>query len=242
MLREIEAIDLVRKYSGRFTLRVSLKLETGPVYVLLGPNGSGKSTLLRVLSLLERPDSGMVVLRNGGQHLNPFSDIRLRRRIVLVGTHPVVFNTTVIDNVLYGLRLRGMNKTRAMERAEEALALVGLLDKKDHRAVLLSSGQKQRLCLARAIAIEPDVLFLDEPTVNLDPANTKIIEDAIRRFNQEGQRIVLFVTHNIFQARKLGRRIVFMNDGRVLEVGEKEEFFRQPKTLEAKKFIEGNIY
>ncbi|RME69263.1 MAG: phosphate ABC transporter ATP-binding protein [Nitrospirae bacterium] len=242
MVKEIEAKDVVRKYNKRFTLSVSLKLQAGLIYVLLGPNGSGKSTLLRILSLLERPDEGEVILRTDREHINPFSSIELRRKIVLVGTHPVVFNSSVLDNVTYGLRIRGIDKKEAINRAEKALEAVKLLELSRQKATTLSSGQKQRLCLARAIAIEPDVLFLDEPTVNLDPVNTKIIEETILQFNKCSDKIVLFVTHNIFQARALADKIIFMEGGRIYETGTREEFFTAPKTDKAREFVEGKIY
>ncbi len=243
LIKEIVARDIVRTFNSRFTLRCSIELESGQTHALLGPNGSGKSTLLRILSLLERPQQGEVVYRDENEdHINPFSDLALRRRVTLVNTRPVVFRESVLKNVTYGLRIRGIGRGKSMERAMEALRSVGLEHLKNQPAPLLSSGEKQRLSLARAIAIDPDVLMLDEPTVNLDPENTGIIEQAIMALHEKGQRLILFVTHNLFQARKLADKVFFIHNGRIIEQNSRERFFSSPETELARRFLRGEIY
>ncbi len=241
LIEEIRAIDIVKSFNSRFILKCNLTLSAGLIYVLIGPNGSGKSTLMRILSLIERPDAGTVIYKGQREYINPFSQIEVRRRVVLVSTRPVVFKESLIKNVLYGLHIRGINKGYAIEKAEEALNRVGLYGLRHEYAPGLSSGEKQRLSLARAIAIEPDVLMLDEPTVNLDPENTEIIERVILSMKRE-DRIVLFVTHNLFQAKKIAEYVIFIKDGMIKEHGIKDSFFKNPETIEARKFIKGEIY
>ncbi len=243
MIKEIIAKDILRSFDSRFSLRCSIGLQSGQTHALLGPNGSGKSTLLRVLSLLERPQQGELIYRDEQKnYLNPFSDLALRRRVTLVNTRPVVFRESVLKNVTYGLRIRGIGKKQCKERATMALRLVRLEHLKDQPAPLLSSGEKQRLSLARAIAIDPDVLMLDEPTVNLDPENTEIIEEAIKALHERGDRLILFVTHNLFQARKLADQVFFIHNGRIIEQNSRERFFSAPETELARRFLRGEIY
>ncbi|RMG05408.1 MAG: ATP-binding cassette domain-containing protein [Nitrospirae bacterium] len=242
MINRIECKDLQRSYNSRFSLRCSFSLKKGIIYTLMGPNGSGKSTLMRMLALLERPDDGTITFSNDERRVNPFTDIALRRRIVLVGTHPVVFRESVMANVLYGLKLRGVSRGEARRRAEEALGMVGLGKLSDEMATVLSSGERQRLSLARAIAISPDVLLLDEPTVNLDPENRSIIERVILSLSEQRDRIILLVTHDIFQAKRLSEEVLFMFDGEITEQTRGEEFFALPKTDPARRFLTGEIY
>lgn len=243
MIKEIQVKEITRRFNNRFTLSCSLSLKAGKTYVLMGPNGSGKSTLLKMIALIERPDSGDIIYNiSSDEALNPFSDIELRRRVVLVSTKPVVFKESVMRNVIYGLRIRGIGRKDAELRAEKALERVKLLNMKDQMATVLSSGEKQRMSLARAIAIDPDVLMLDEPTVNLDPENTRIIEESITGLHSKGDRIILFVTHNIFQAKKLADEVIFMYNGRVIEQGKKDDFFNLPRTEVARKYLKGEIY
>jgi len=241
LIEQIEARGIVKSFNERFRLECSLSLEAGCVHVLIGPNGSGKSTLMRILALIERPDSGTLIYRGKRQYVDPFSEIELRRRVVLVSTRPVVFRESVLENVLYGLRIRKVARAEALRKAEDALKRVGLYEMRNESATGLSSGEKQRLSLARAIAVEPDVLMLDEPTVNLDPENTEVIEQVIFSLKNP-QRIILFVTHNLFQARKIAENVIFIKDGRVLEQGLKERFFTRPLTGEASRFIRGELY
>lgn len=242
MINRIECKDIQRSYNNRFSLRCSLLLKKGRIYTLMGPNGSGKSSLMRILALLEKPDGGTIVFSNSERRVNPFSDIRLRRRIVLVSTHPVVFRESVMDNVLYGLKLRGVPGSEARRRAEEALDMVELGKLSDEMAPVLSSGEKQRLSLARAVAISPDVLLLDEPTVNLDPENRSIIEKVILSLNKQRDRIILLVTHDIFQAKRLSEEVLFMYDGEITEQTSGGEFFIRPRTEPARGFLTGEIY
>lgn len=205
-----------KSYNGNLVLNNSSYLfEKGRVYVLMGPNGCGKSTLLRIAALLENPDSGSVNYMEGDSVLQ--NDISLRRRITLVLPKIGIFNTTVLKNAAYGLRIRGFNKKELSDRASAALEAAGLIHKKNDNALTLSSGETQRLGLARAMVIKPDMLFLDEPTASIDIKNTALIEDIINRMKTEGSITVLMTTHDLNQAKRLTDRILVMYNGSLSE-------------------------
>jgi len=212
---ELEILHVCRSYNGNPILRdCSFAFASGRTYVLQGPNGSGKSTLFRALALLEKPDSGRVEYRDDGQILA--ADLELRRRITLVLPRTGIFNTTVFKNVAYGLKIRGISRAESEVRVNDALASVGLAHKKWHRAAELSSGETKRLGIARAMVINPEVLMLDEPSANIDPANTEIIESIILKMKQERSATILMITHDPVQAQRLGDDLLFMQDGKII--------------------------
>src|SRR3990172_8742795 len=167
----------------------SFSFEKSGTYVLMGPNGSGKSTFFRICALLEEPDAGEVRYFSGTEIVK--KDVQLRRRITLLLPRVGVFNTTVSKNVSYGLKIRGMRDPEIKEKVERSLEFVGLTHKKNQNALSLSSGETQRLGIARALVIEPEILFLDEPTTSVDPENTEIIEDILFKMKQEQKSIVV---------------------------------------------------
>lgn len=185
--------------------------EPGGVNVLIGPNGTGKSTFLRILALLETPDEGQVLFYNGPNRIP--QDIHLRRRITLVLPKVGVFNTTVFKNVVYGLRVRGMKGDEVRERARRGLDFVGLLPQKNQAALTLSSGETQRLGLARALVLEPEILFLDEPTASVDQKNTEIIENILLKLKQEGRSTIIMSTHDPDQTSRLADRVLKLSQG-----------------------------
>jgi tungstate transport system ATP-binding protein len=207
--------------------------------LLIGPNGSGKSTFLRICALLEDPDSGEVNFFSGDDIVK--KDIELRRKINLVLPKIGVFNTTVFKNVAYGLKIRGFKRMEIAERTNRVLEFVGLIQKKNLNALSLSSGETQRLGIARAMVIEPEILFLDEPTVSLDPHSTTIIEETITKIKEQNRMMIIMVTHNIFQAQRLADRVLFMYEGRIVDHGTNREFFEKPKHERAYKFITGQM-
>jgi tungstate transport system ATP-binding protein len=212
---ELEIVHVSRSYNGNPILRdCSCGFAGGRTYVLQGPNGSGKSTLFRTLALLEKPDSGRVEYRDGGRILT--AGLALRRRITLVLPSTGIFNTTVFKNVAYGLKIRGITGADREAQVNDALAAVGLEHKKWHRAAELSSGETKRLGIARAMVINPEILLLDEPSANIDPANTAIIESIILKMKQERQTTILMITHDPAQAQRLGDDLLFMQDGKIL--------------------------
>lgn len=243
MIERIKAQDIVRQFNSSFSLECSLEIQKGILYAIVGPNGSGKSTLLKIISLNERPDSGTVNYFNGEAPLpDPFNNLSLRRKTILVPARAAIFNETVHDNVAYGLRLRKVEKDGIRERVMQALHLVGLVGKRNERADHLSSGEAQRLALARALALGPEALFLDEPTASLDPDNAGIIDDIINARVKGSGKITVMVTHNLNQAKKLADFIIFMHKGKIVEMSEAGIFFAMPSTGPAKRFVSGEIY
>ncbi len=207
--------DIAKQYEGKPVLRrCSFTFERRGIHVLMGSNGSGKSTLLRIMALLEAPDSGAVLYRQPDRILA--QDLDLRRRITLVLSRTGVFNTTVFRNVAYGLKIRGIHSAYLEERVVKALGHVGLDGQRDQRALTLSSGETQRLGLARALVIEPDILFLDEPTASIDDENTAIIESIILGLKNEKRTMVVMTTHDKDQAERLADRLIMLKNG-VLE-------------------------
>lgn len=212
---ELEIAHLFKTYNGNPILQdCSFAFAGGQTHVLQGPNGSGKSTLFRLLALLERPDDGRVAYREGGRVLA--EDLSLRRRLTLVLPRTGIFNTTVFKNVAYGLQIRGVKSGEVETRVDAALSAVGLAHKSNQRALELSSGETKRLGMARALVIDPEVLLLDEPTANIDPANTEIIEAIILDLKRQDQATILMITHDPEQARRLGDNLLRLKNGRLL--------------------------
>ena len=210
-------INHIRKdYDGRAVLKdCSYAFGSSGAYVLMGPNGCGKSTLLRICSLLERPDGGDLLFQDSGAPL--VQNIALRRRMTLVLPRTGVFNTTVFNNVAYGLTIRNMQKHAIEDNVQKALAFVGLEHKKKQNARTLSSGETQRLGLARALAIGPEILFLDEPTASVDEENTAIIETIIANLKKDGRTLVIMTTHDRDQAERLADRVLIIERGSLRE-------------------------
>jgi len=206
-------ITHIRKdYDGRPVLKdCSYAFNGTGAYVLMGPNGCGKSTLLRICSLLEQPDGGDLLFQDDGAPL--VQDIALRRRMTLVLPRTGVFNTTVFNNAAYGLKVRGVPAASIEEQVAKALSFVGLEHKKKQNARTLSSGETQRLGLARALAIEPEILFLDEPTASVDQENTSIIESIIGNLKRDGRTLVIMTTHDRDQAERLADRVLIIERG-----------------------------
>ncbi|MBI3436464.1 MAG: ATP-binding cassette domain-containing protein [Proteobacteria bacterium] len=211
---------------------IDLALAPGAPSCLVGPNGAGKTTLIRIAMGLDRPTAGQVTW--GG---NAYTD---GRRQALVSQRPVMLRRSAAANVAYALAASGVARALRARRTCEMLARVGLSDLARRPARRLSGGEQQRLALARALAREPDILFLDEPTANLDPAATKAVEEIIRMAARSGVKIVL-ATHDLGQARRLAQEIVFLVRGRVAEHTSSEIFFTAPKSAEAAAFVRGDL-
>jgi tungstate transport system ATP-binding protein len=204
-----------KSYDGKPILRdCSFPFEKSGTYVLMGSNGCGKSTFLRICALLEEPDAGEVRYFSGTEIVK--KDVQLRRRITLLLPKVGVFNTIVSKNVAYGLKIRGIRDPEIKEKVERSLEFVGLTHKRNQNALSLSSGETQRLGIARALVIEPEILFLDEPTASVDPENTEIIENILLKMKQEQKSIVVITTHNMAQAERLADRLLMMKDGRIV--------------------------
>jgi tungstate transport system ATP-binding protein len=203
---------IAKTYEGRTILKdCSYAFDRNSTYVLMGRNGSGKSTLLRICALLEGADEGIVTYSENDGALQP--DIALRRRITLVLPRIGVFNTTVSRNVAYPLKVRGLSHGEIESRVNKTLAFVGLDRKKTQHARTLSSGETQRLGIARALVLEPEILFLDEPTASIDEENTRIIESIIKEMRKEGRAMVIMTTHDNAQAERIADRVLVLDHG-----------------------------
>jgi tungstate transport system ATP-binding protein len=212
--------------------RIALTLSSGAPTVLIGPNGSGKSTLLRAAMGLVAPSQGRISW-GGRQDVPP-----TRRAIVL--QRPAMLRRTVAGNIRYALRASGIARAEAKRRLGDLVALVGLEPLADRPARRLSGGELQRLALARALARDPEILLLDEPTASLDPAATKAIEDIIRAVSRRGIKVVM-ATHDLGEARRLAGEIILLHRGRAIETGAASSFFTKPQTSEARTFLAGEL-
>jgi tungstate transport system ATP-binding protein len=211
---------------------VSLTIGPGTPTVLIGPNGAGKTTLLRAAIGLIPLSCGRVTW--AGREVS----LPTRRAILL--QRPVMLRRSTAGNVRYALGTAGVPRGEHEQRLSDLLALVGLEGLQRRPARRLSGGEQQRLALARALARDPAVLFLDEPTASLDPYATKAIEDVVRTITARGVKVVMS-THDLGQAKRIGGGIVLLHRGRLVETGPAQEFFANPRTQEAKKFIAGEL-
>jgi len=206
----------------RIVADVTLKLGAGRT-AILGPNGAGKSTLLRLMHGLLKPSAGCIAWPQ------PLSQGMVFQR-------PLMLRSSALANIEYGLALRGHAPDERRRRAHEALARVGLPELAGRQAKRLSGGEQQRVALARVWALEPQVLFLDEPTASLDPLSSREVERIVGEIAATGTKIVM-TTHNLGQARRMADEVVFIEGGRVLEQTPANEFFREPRTAAAREFI-----
>ena len=215
---------------------VSFRLPAGRRTVVLGYNGAGKSLLLRLCHGLIAPTAGSIRWEGplGGQ-----ADVVAQAQ-AMVFQRPVLLRRSVWENLAYVLRLRGVRGAAADERIREALALCGIARLSRRMARTLSGGEQQKLALARAWLLKPEVLFLDEPTASLDPAATLEVESIIMDMHAAGATIV-FSTHDLAQARRLAEHVLFMHNGLLLEDAPADVFFRQPATVEGRAFLNGEL-
>jgi len=233
-LLPLELIDVSVEAGGkRLVDGINLRIEAGSRTVVLGPNGAGKSILLRVCHGLLQPTAGQV-------RFNAPDTVDGRRRHAMVFQRPVTLRRSVLANVTYGLSLAGMPRVERLQTALRALEQVGLAPLADRPARVLSGGEQQRLAIARAWALKPELLLLDEPTANLDPAAAQSIESAIQAMHEAGTKIVM-VTHNLGQAHRLGDEVIFLAGGRMVERAPVTTFLRSPASAEARAFIQGEI-
>jgi tungstate transport system ATP-binding protein len=211
--------------------QVSLEITEGLRTVILGPNGAGKSVLMRLCHGLLEPTAGTIAWRGA---------MGVRNRQAMVFQRPVMLRRSALANVAYGLELAGHSRHESTLRARDVIEAVGLAAVAERPARVLSGGEQQRLALARAWALGPEVLFLDEPTANLDPGAARDVETLIGQIRAGGTKIVM-TTHNLGQARRLGDEILFLSQGRLVERSPVDRFFTKPASAEAEAFIRGEL-
>ncbi len=212
---------------------ISFDLHTGPRTIIMGPNGAGKSLLLRLCHGLLEPTSGSVIWHSEDAHSASLKQAMVFQR-------PVLLRRTAAQNIDYGLKLRNIPSAERVQITDDVLNRTGLARFTNKPARLLSGGEQQKLALARAWALNPDVLFLDEPTASLDPAAAHAVETIVQTMHDEGKRIVM-TTHDLAQAKRLADEVVFIHKGRVLEKTPAEQFFDTPQCGEAAAFLRGEL-
>ncbi len=231
---------LVKKYDEREVCRVkSLEIHRGSITVIMGPNGAGKTTLLRMMGFLEPPTSGAISFEGHNCSNGADLPISLRRRVTMVLQTPALFHGSVEKNVAYGLEIRGERNNRA--RVEEVLEAVGLTHLAEAKASTLSGGEAQRMVFARALAFSPDVLLLDEPTANLDPASVSLVEKLIASAVKDMETTVVLVTQNLFQVERLADQVTLMLNGELIEVGTPDKMFNHPEDFRTRAFLSGEM-
>ena len=222
---EIDNMRLIKDLSCTF--------EAGPRTVLIGPNGAGKSLFLRLCHGLLSPTAG-TIRWVGPDGADPIA------AQAMVFQRPIMLRRSVAANVDFALKLRGHNKPERTAIIDEVLGRCGLRRLKENPARVLSFGEQQKLALARAWALKPQVLFLDEPTASLDPAATHAVEEIVQAIHVEGTRIIM-TTHDLGQARRLADEVIFLHRGRMLERAPTETFFTEPKNDLAQAFVKGEL-
>ncbi|BAU23423.1 phosphate ABC transporter ATP-binding protein [Caldimicrobium thiodismutans] len=248
---EIEIRNLNFYYAGKIHAlkNINLQIQKNKVTALIGPSGCGKTTLLRCLNRIHdlypgNRYEGEIIFEGKNILAREIDLIELRSRIGMVFQKPTPFPMSIFDNVAYGLRLRGIkNKKELQERVEKALKEAALWeevkDKLNQSALGLSGGQQQRLCIARAIAVEPEVLLFDEPTSALDPISTGKIEDLIIQL--KSKITIVIVTHNMQQAARISDQTAFMYLGELIEIGSTEKIFTNPEKKLTEEYITGRF-
>jgi len=234
----LETVNIGQKYSGKYVLKdVSLNIKRGEVFALIGPTGAGKTTLLRLLDLLEAPASGRIYFDGREVTANKSLRLQARRRMSFVLQKPTVFNMSVYDNVACGLKWRREKEAIVRQRVNQALELSGMAEYSSRDARTLSGGETQQVAIARALAVKPEVLFLDEPTANLDPLSTSKIEEVLAHIIGEQKTTVVMATHNMSQGQRLAGRIGVIMNGQVLQVGSPAGIFSTPENKEVAQFV-----
>jgi tungstate transport system ATP-binding protein len=234
----IETEKLGKRYGDSEIISdITLKVKKGEIFGLIGPSGAGKSTLLRLLDLLEEQSEGSLNLLGEPVTSNPSERLKLRMRMAMLLQKPVVFNTTVEGNIALGLKFRKMDKKEIARKVHNALEAIGLSGYHSRKAITLSGGEAQRVALARSMVTEPEILYLDEPTANLDPPSTEKIEQLVVQMNRELGTTVVVSTHDMLQGQRLAGRIGVIMEGRLLQTGSTRKIFHRPENTQIARFV-----
>ena len=228
---KLEIKKLVRDYGTKRVLDLEeVIIEKGTRTAVIGPNGAGKSTLLNIVSRIDSASEGEV-----------FYESEDPRLVTQVFQQPYMLRTSVERNIQYPLRLRNWPEDRMKQRSDELMEELGLLDLRNQKAWKLSGGETQKVALARALSFQPSLLLLDEPTANIDPATTAEIEEMLLKINQEEGTTILFVTHNLAQARRVCNRLLFLDKGKLVESGDCQSILQNPAEEKTRRFIAGEL-
>jgi len=235
-MQNVYELENISKSYGKTTALydITLNIGEGPIGVV-GYSGAGKTTLMKILAGIETPSTG--TMRFKDVDVTDKNVQSLRRVVTMIFQEPLSFNRSVLENVIYGLRIRGVDGDEARERVSKTLAFLRLEGFENRKATKLSGGEQQRVSLARALVLDPEVLLLDEPTSNLDPANATVILEAIQEFAKKG--LVVVSTHNFLHIRRLARWVVYLEKGRIVETGTTSDLFDNPKDERVRRFVNG---
>ena len=240
----IKVTDLHKNFGELAVLKgIDFQADTGEVIVIIGPSGMGKSTFLRCINYIERPEKGIIEIDNvkvDAEKCTEKEIKQLRLKTSMVFQNYNIFkNKTVIENVMLPMTsVQKIEKEIAKEKALQYLDQVGLLDKVNEYPSRLSGGQQQRVGIARAMAVNPKLILLDEPTSSLDPELVLGILDILRNLANEHKRTMIIVTHEMSFAKEIADKIIFMDDGRIIEEGTPEKIFSNPQNERTKRFLE----
>lgn len=240
----IKVTDLHKSFGELAVLKgIDFQADTGEVIVIIGPSGMGKSTFLRCINYIERPEKGIIEIDNvkvDAEKCTEKEMKQLRLKTSMVFQNYNIFkNKTVIENVMLPMTsVQKIEKEIAKEKALQYLDQVGLLDKVNEYPSRLSGGQQQRVGIARAMAVNPKLILLDEPTSSLDPELVLGILDILRNLANEHKRTMIIVTHEMSFAKEIADRIIFMDDGRIIEEGTPKKIFSNPQNERTKRFLE----
>ena len=239
---DLSTAELRRKHGSTVAVRdVSFDVKPGEIFVVMGLSGSGKSTLIRCLTRLIEPTAGEILL--DGEDIRKADAARLRelrrRKFSMVFQHfGLLPHRRVLDNVAYGLEIRGESRAPRHARAEEILSLVGLEGHANSYPDQLSGGMQQRVGLARALAVDPEVMFFDEPFSALDPLIRRDMQNEVIRLHQEVGKTMIFITHDLAEALKLGDHVVIMRDGKIIQAGRPEDVVGAPVDDYVRDFVQ----
>ena len=234
----IETFNILQNYDGREVLKnVNLKIDKADVFTLIGPTGAGKTTLIRILDLIESPYSGKLFFDGVDVTTHGANRLEARRRMSYVQQRPLIFTMNVYDNVACGLRWRHMKASVVKRKTEEVLELVGMTGYKNRNAKTLSGGETQRIAIARALVTEPEILFLDEPTANMDPVSTAKVEEVLAHIINERKTTIVMTTHNMSQGQRMASRLGVLINGELLQTGSVSDIFNQPQNREVAEFV-----
>lgn len=240
---EIRVEDLCFQYDKNPALKgVCMRAKKGRITAVIGPNGAGKTTLFKIIDLLMRANSGRIMVGDDDiLMLNAVESRAWRQSIAFVLQEPYLFNMSIRQNLAVPLKMRKIEAIKINQIVQGAINRFGLAEIAEKKPFRLSSGERKRAGLARALVTEPGLLMLDEPTASIDPEASYMIEQYLKDLRAEGHTIILMSTHDLFQARRLADDVVLLFKGEMIEAGEKDSFFNGPKSDITKRFVNGEI-
>lgn len=234
----IQTAGISQKYSGKEVLKnINISIDRADVFTLIGPTGAGKTTFLRILDLLEAPAEGELLFDGVNVTSSKKHQLEARRRMAYVQQRPMVFNMSVYDNIACGLKWRHKKTSLVRRKTEEVMQLVGMSAFSNRNARTLSGGETQRVAIARALVTEPEVIFLDEPTANMDPLSTAKIEEVLSKIIEGRKTAIIMTTHNMSQGQRLASKLAVLIAGELMQVGSVNDIFNLPASRQVAEFV-----